>query len=198
MQPQSPNPQYEFIFKDQAQPKKSFGLPNLPSGVKITLGIVIGLFLVVILYVVLFSNKGGKSTPLMGVMGRAQEIARVSDMLQQQSKDEDTVNLAATAEISMSSDQAQLTSYLKKNHQKVNTSQLLVYKDTKTDSEVQAAAQNNTLESYYQSYLKKQLDSYHTALAEAYSTAGPNAKLILQKSNDSVETLLSLKQLKST
>lgn len=199
MPPQSPSPEYDFIYKDRPQPKKGFGLPGLglPRPVKIILGISIALIVIILFYSLLFGNKTTGSDQLVGIMGRAQEIARVSDLVQKQSKDTNTLNLATTAEISMASDQAQLTSYLKKNHQKFSSGQLLIYKDSNIDTQLQSAAQNNSVESFYISYLKKELGTYHSSLVSAFAGTGPNAKAILQSSDTSVETLLSTSQLKS-
>lgn len=200
MPPQSPSPEYDFIYKDQPQPKRGLSLPGsgLPKSVRIILGATLGLFLIIILYVVLFGNKTASSDQLVGVIGRAQEIARVSEMVQQQSKDQNTINLAATTGIALSSDKSQLSSYLIKHHQKVSANQLITYKNSNIDTQLQAASQNNSLDTFYSAYLKKQLDAYHATLASAYSTTGPNGKSILKTSNDSVETLLNTAQLKAS
>ncbi len=194
------NPDYDFILKDQQQPKKGLGLPGsgLPKTVKIIIGVVVGFFVVIVLYSVLAGHKTTNSDQLVAVMGRAQEISRVSALVQQQSKDTNTLNLAATTAISLSSDQSQLTDYLKKNHKKVSPNQLLLYKNKDTDTELQSAQQNNNLESYYVTYLKKELNTYHDNLASAFASAGQNGKAILQNSNGSVEILLSSPQLKTS
>jgi hypothetical protein len=131
-------------------------------------------------------------------MARGQEVLRVTQLTQQTLplQDPSTQALAATVYASVSSDEAQLKSYLSKSHIKVGTAALAADTDKTTDSSLQSASQNNGLDSAYVSYLKTALAKYQTDLQTAYKAAGPNGKTILKTAFDSTATLLASPQLK--
>ena len=195
----SPNPQYDFILRDPQQPKRRFGLPGMSGLPKpmIVLVALAGLLLVSIIYAVIFGgSKTSNSQQLVAVAGRAQEIARISTLVQQQSLDPNTQYLAATAQTALSSEQYQLTSYLGKHGAKVSTAQLLVYKNASTDTQLQTAKQNNALESSYASYLKTSLATYQTALKAATAGTSKTTLAILNDASTSTQVILAAPQLK--
>jgi hypothetical protein len=196
MQPKSPNDQFDFILKDSPKPKKSLSLPigNLPKPVGIAIMAVVGLVLLLLFFSLVFGSKTPSTQPLVESIGRAQDIARVSKDIQQETKDPDTKFLASTVESSLTSEQSQLTAYLKSSKYRVDPKQLLLYKDGTIDAQLVAAAQNNKLEATYISYLKTSLGAYQNSLDAAYKIASPKAKVILGEAYDSVKTLLSAPQ----
>jgi hypothetical protein len=199
MQPQSPNPNFDFMLKDQPKPKRSF-MPNLSKPLKIGLAVAGGIILLIIISSLLSGRNNGASQPIIGALARGQEILRVTALLQQpplQLRDPQTQALSATVSSSLSSDQQQLVSYLAKNHTKVNTVQLAADVNKSTDASLQSASQNNNLDSAYITYLKSNLGTYQTDIQSAYKSAGSNGKALLQKSFDSVNTILSSPQLKT-
>jgi hypothetical protein len=199
MQPQSPNPNFDFMLKDQPKPKRSF-MPNLSKPLKIGLAVTGGIILLIIISSLLSGRNNGASQPIIGALARGQEILRVTALLQQpplQLRDPQTQALSATVSSSLSSDQQQLVSYLAKNHTKVNTVQLAADVNKSTDASLQSASQNNNLDSAYITYLKSNLGTYQTDIQTAYKSAGSNGKALLQKSFDSVNTILSSPQLKT-
>jgi hypothetical protein len=199
MQPQSPNPNFDFMLKDQPKPKRSF-MPNLSKPLKIGLAVAGGIILLIIISSLLSGRNNGASQPIIGALARGQEILRVTALLQQppmQLRDPQTQALSATVSSSLSSDQQQLVSYLAKNHTKVNTVQLAADVNKSTDASLQSASQNNNLDSAYITYLKSNLGTYQTDIQTAYKSAGSNGKALLQKSFDSVNTILSSPQLKT-
>jgi hypothetical protein len=199
MQPQSPNPNFDFMLKDQPKPKRSL-MPNLSKPLKIGLAVTGGIILLIIISSLLSGRNNGASQPIIGALARGQEIVRVTALLQQpplQLRDPQTQALSATVSSSLSSDQQQLVSYLAKNHTKVNTVQLAADVNKSTDASLQSASQNNNLDSAYITYLKSNLGTYQTDIQTAYKSAGSNGKALLQKSFDSVNTILSSPQLKT-
>ena len=197
MQPQSPNPQYDFILKDPQAPKRGFNLPlfpNLPGPAKIILASVLGLFVVVILYSVIFGGKATNAQQMTDAMGRAQEINRVSKLVAQQSNDPDTQGLAATTQIAMASEQFQLNSYLKSHKIKTSPKQLTKYLNKNTDAQLQSAAQNNNIPAVYASYLKKNLGLYQAILLSANKGASKTVSAILRDAFNSTKTLLASPQ----
>jgi hypothetical protein len=199
MQPTSPDPKFDFMLKQNAKPKRGLPLPALPKPAKIILAVVGGIFVLVIISSLLSSHKSGGTQPIVNVMARGQEILRVTQLTQQTLplQDPSTQALAATVYASVSSDEAQLKSYLSKSHIKVSTAALAADTDKTTDSSLQSASQNNGLDSAYVGYLKTALAKYQTDLQTAYKVAGPNGKTILKSAFDSTTTLLASPQLKS-
>lgn len=204
MQPQeippNPNPNMDFIMNSGPAPKKGFSLPkaNLPRPVKLAIGGVVVLFIIIVLSSVLFANKSGNYQPYLSALARAQEISRVSALAQDDSQDQAVQNLAATVQTSLSSQQAQITAYLKTNKASFSPKQLAADTDKTSDNQMQTAAQNNNLAGVYQAYLKQNLALYKADLSAAYTKAGPKGKAILNSAYDSVQTLLSSPPLSSS
>ena len=197
MQPQSPNPDFDFMLKNQGQAKPKLGLPRLSKPVKIGLAVV-GAIIILIALSSIFSRGGGASTSAAGVLARGAEIQRVTAEVQQLNlQDPTTQALAGTVSSTLSSDQAQLTQYLKSNKATISKAQLAADLDKTTDAQMQSASQNNNLDQTYVNYLKDGLTKYQTDLQAAYGKAGPNGKKILKSAFDGASTLLSSQPLKS-
>jgi hypothetical protein len=198
MQPQSPDPKIDFMLKNQAPAKRGFGLPALSKPIKIMLGAILAVILLVIISSALSGHKGGATKDITAALARGQETLRVTQLTQQQLKfqDPNTQALAATVNVTLSSDQQQLLAYLSKNHTKVSKVQLASDIDKTTDTNLQSASQNNSLDSAYVSYLKDSLSKYQADLQAAYNAAGPNGKAILKSAYDGTTTLLSNPPLK--
>jgi len=200
MQPQQPqgqvgppNPNYDFIFKDGQKPKKGLSLPsmNLPKPVAITLAIVVGLVVLIIASSLLFGSKGSKYQDLTDLMNRQQEIIRVTAVALPSLSDPAAKALAATTTATMTSEQSQMTTYLKARGTKVDPKTLTKYLNKNTDSQLQVATQNNTVNTAYEAYLKSSFAVYRSSLNTAYKTAPASAKSILSSAYSSVGTLLS-------
>jgi uncharacterized protein YpmB len=195
------NPEYNFIFNGQQQSKKRFSLPGGNNFVKIAFLIVGVGFIVGILIIVASSFFGPKinTKQVTDVIARGVEITRVSDEVTQKSRDLNTANLASTTSATLSSEDNQLLSYLNKNKKKVNKKDLSLYVSKNTVAEIVSADQNNRLSEYYNSYLKKNLTDYLTAIKTAYdSTNGPTLKADLLQFSNSTKTILSTQQLATT
>src|SRR5579862_8131295 len=143
MQPQNPNPDFDFMFKDKQSSKKSL-LPslNLPKPAKIGLAIVVGLIILTVISSLLSGRNKGSTQAFIDVLARGQETQRVTQLVQQQLQlqDPQTIALAATVSSSLASDTAQITSYLSKDHIKVNSAQLAADKEPSTDASMQTAS----------------------------------------------------------
>jgi hypothetical protein len=193
------NPDYNFIFSDQ-KPRRRFSL-RLPGGnslTKLAILIITGGAVLGILIIVLSSFFGPKvnTKEITDVVARAQEITRVSDSVTVKSHDLNTANLSSTTSAALTSQQGQLTTYLKKNRKKVSPKETAIYQNKKTDDEIQSADQNNRLSEYYASYLKKNLADYQASIKTAYDTAGgPNIKSTLDDFSKSNQIILSTQQI---
>ena len=168
MQPQAPGPDYSFILQGNQKPKKRFSMPkpNLPKPIAIGLLVVILLFLLIIVYALL--TRSSSPSGLATVAARAQEISRVSALVQQQATDTNLQSLAATTQTTMNSDVAQIQNYLTSSGgKKISSGALALDKDSSVDSQVQSAAQTGSLASFYNKYLKDNVATYQTDLQTA-------------------------------
>lgn len=192
-------PQYDFILKNGENRPKKLGLKlpfsNLPKPILIGLAAVFGFFLIIILLSLLGGRGSGTSDKYLRVMARAQEIARVSDLVSAKSASSDTKSLAITVSTSLNSEQNQLGAYLKSAHLKYSSKSLAIYLNKNTDASLNAAAQNNSLDQTYFGYLKTQLSAYQSSIRTAYQSAGQAAKPILYSFLASVQTIMASPQL---
>lgn len=201
MQPTSPDPKFDFMLKNNQPAKKGLAVPRMSKPLKIGLGVIVGVFLLIIISSVLSGRNKGATQPIINAMARGQEIIRVTQLTQltQQQlplQDPTTQALAATVFSSLTSDQQQLASYLAINHTKISKVQLAIDTDKTTDSSLQSASQNNNMDGAYASYLKTNLSTYEVDLQTAYKAAGPKGKAILKSAYDGTATLLSSPLLK--
>ena len=194
--PQTPSQQFDFITQNGQPSKKGSGLPlpHLPKLDWIILGAVLGVIILVIIVSSLSGNKSGNSQNYLVALARGQEIIRVSTSIGQLTQDTPTQNLSATVQNSLTSEQAQLTSYLAGQKIKVSTVQLAADKNSNTDTQMQTASTNGNLSGVYASYLKAQLAVYETDLQQAYKNAGPKGKVILSSAYNSAQVILQSSQ----
>ena len=200
--PQNQPDQYDFILKDKPKPKKSFvpNLTNLPRSIRLAIAIVLGFIVIVILFVLVFGSRAAGNDKLIKIVAQAQEIVRVDTVAAQQNKSSSpaTLNLISTSSAILSSQQTELTQYLKNNSTKISKAKLNSYLNKNTDAQIKSASQNNNLDKVYLSYLKNRLSSYQAALQVAYKSAGKGDKVILSRDFDSIQTLLKSPQLASS
>ena len=195
----SPAPEnFDFMMKEPPKPPGRFsGLFSwMPKPAKIVLAAVGGLFVLVILYAVFFGGKTTNTDQLTSVMARAQEISRVSALVQQQAKDASTKDLATTAEAVLSSQEQGLKSYLSDRKVKVSSKKLAARLDKNTDDSLEKALQNNSYDQTYFSYLKTNLVTYQDELDATYKGSSKDLQPILSGQYQSIKTLLTAPQLK--
>jgi hypothetical protein len=199
--PQNQPNQYDFILKDKPKPKKSLvpNFTNLPRVPKLAAGIGLAVIVLIVLFVLVLGGRSTGSDKMVSAIAQAQEIVRVDAVATQQAKTaaSATQNLIATSSAVLSSQQTELTQYLKTNKVKISKTKLNASLNKNTDTQLKAASQNNNLDSVYLSYLKNQLNNYQSALQTAYKSTGKNGKTILSKDFTSIQTLLSSPQLAS-
>lgn len=207
MQPQVTIPQsdpasapekFDFMMKEPPKPpgRLSGAIAWMPKPAKIALAVVGILFVLVVFYSIFFGGKTTNTDQLIGVMARAQEISRVSALVQQQAKATNTKDLATMAEIILSSQKQELKSYLSDRKVKADPKKLASRLDKNTDSSLEKALQNNSYDQTYLSYLKVNLGDYQNSLDTAYKGSSKNLQPILSEQYQSIKTLLSAPQLK--
>lgn len=197
--PISPNPSYDFIYKDPPKPTKGglLRLPNLPRPILLLVGA--GVVLILAIIIALIASRGNSNSQgYIELMSRAQEIVRVSEVVKPLTKNTDTLSLISTAEITLSSEQSSLSSYLATNGTKVSAKNLALYLDKNSDTEIQTATQNNNLDSTYATYLKAQLNVYLGQLQSTHKITGKKGKVILDNAISSTQALLNSQQLSAS
>jgi archaellin len=196
MQPQNPDPKFDFMLKDQPPARRSL-MPNLPKPAMIAL-IVIAAIILLIVISSLLSNRGKSSTqPFINAAARAQETLRVTALAKQQLHDSQTQALAATVNAALGSDEQQIINYLANSHITASKTQLAAVLDRTADTSLQTAAQNNNLDSAYVTYLQAALTKYESDLENATKSAGPNGRKVLLSASQSTHTLLNSPPLKA-
>lgn len=185
-------------MKDQPKPPGRLGgmFTWMPKPAKIILLAVAILLVFIIVYLVLFGGKTTNSDQLISIMARAQEISRVSLLVQQQAKTADTKDLASTTETVLNSQSKELGSFLSKARVKVDPKRLVARLDKTTDTALEKALQNNSHDQTYYSYLKTNLGTYQSELQGAYASAGQQLQPILSSDFESIQTILTAPQLK--
>lgn len=188
------------MLKNQPPAKRGFPLPglNLPRPIKITIGAIAAIILLVVV-ISIFSGRGsGTAAAFASVLARGQETLRVTQDAQQlQLQDPSTQALAATVTNSLTSDQVQFKNYLSRNHISVSSGEVASDTDKSTDSSLQSALQNNSLDTAYASYIQGALTKYENDLRNAYNLAGPHGKQLLNNAYDSAQTLLTSPPIKA-
>jgi hypothetical protein len=189
---------YDFITNNQAEPARASLLPNLSNPLKLIAGIVVLTLLIAIVGAVL-GGKNNKVGNLTDVIGRAQEMSRVSALETPLLKDSGAIAVSATSQSILANDQAQLKKYASAHKIKINSKKLLTYKNASTDELLTKAASNGSLDSVYEAYLHDSLVDYMATLSAAFTNSkDAGLKSRLQSSYASVKTLLSAEPLKST
>ena len=198
MQPQSPNPDFDFMLKENQPAKRGLPLPNFSKPVKIIIAVLVAVALLIVISSVLSGRQAGQTQPFIDILARGQETLRVTSLVQQlQLQDPQTQALAATVSSALASDKQQLTDYLAKNHNKISPNALGADDDKAADANFQTADQNNNLDSTYVTYMRDALTKYENDLKAAYNSAGPNGKAILNSISVSTTTLLNSPPLKT-
>ncbi len=156
-----------------AVPKRSFSFSlGTGKGLFIRLGsILAGLILLVVIVGILISSLAPKgSTPeLIAIAERQQELIRVSKEAANQVTGEDTANFVTNLNLSLTSSQQQLISYLASHSTKINPKTLALDQDSQTDTLLASAASANNYDPALAQNLNEQLQTYETLLRSAYN-----------------------------
>lgn len=199
-QPQTPSEpaNFDFMLKQESKPKKSFGLPSGLGNPAKLLVAAVAVLVIAIVAALFFSGGESNSQQVLNLMAQNQEIVRVSQLQDQKFRDGNTKDLSATTQAVMNSQKFELGDYLGKASVKYGAPELAAKMSTKTDTDLQTAAQNNNLDDAYVSYLKTSLTAYQNSLNNTFeATKSQTLKSTLQSAYESVQTLLKSPQFKS-
>ncbi len=182
-QTSAPAQTFDFMLKDQSKPKKFFGLGGgMGAPAKILLGAT-GVLIIILAAAVFLGGGKTNSQQLLDLMAQSQEILRVTELEKQQLKDQNVLNLAATTEAVLASQQSDFSAYLTAQKIKYKPSVLATHTNEATDAQLQAAAQNNNLDDAYVIFLNNTLKTYQASLNTVFgATKGKDRELCIQVS----------------
>ena len=191
--PVGPQTGYDFIMNPETAPKKTpFGGGNsLAMRLLVILGIV---FIVMILLAVILSAVGGSSkkfdkTAMLGIAQDQTELLRLAGAGTEGAVTQSLKNFAATATLSLTTDQANFTSYINANGFAPEEEKLGMKHFVATDTQLANATSASNFEPVYRTVMDKQLATYQADLTAAYNTADEKGNPVLKSSYDSAALL---------
>jgi hypothetical protein len=160
-----------------------------------------GLLVLLILFVIIkgLLSGGGNTAALTAVAQDQQEMIHIltngagtSGSQQQAVLSSDNQNFAATAQVSLTSAQSQLLTYMKNNGKKVSTKALSSGVSPSIDQQLTTAAGNSTYDSTFKGIMQTQLKNYETAINTAYKqTSGTKGRQLLIEEYNGAQLLLT-------
>lgn len=193
-QPQSPgkpvtSSPYDFIMSSSNGPSA----PKMKSGSSKLVFLGIGGVLVVIGIVLAFVlSSGNSATPqLVSIAQQQSEIARVADLNFTELDSSSVKNFAINTNLTMQSTQTNYLKFLSSNGASVDSKSLAGGKSSQTDTTLEAAAANGTLDSATKTELVTELQAYQQTLKTAYDeTTSTVAKAEFKRLFDEAALLL--------
>jgi hypothetical protein len=196
-QPTPPQHDYSFITDPSKPPRKRL-LPGSGSLLGRVIVVSVGLLLLIIVFVVIKGLlSGGSASPaFVGIAQDQQELIHLATAAGEESGlNETNKNFAVTTQLSLTSAQTDLLTYLSKNGTKVKEKQLALKISATTDQQLSAAATSNTYNETFNTIMQTKLTEYQKDLQQVYDNkaTGKNGKELLSK--DYAAANLLLKQL---
>ncbi|HSX53469.1 MAG TPA: hypothetical protein VLF90_03845 [Patescibacteria group bacterium] len=181
---------YDFILNHSPKKPGLFGGSFKNRVIFVAAGGIV-LVIAAIIFASLLGG-GGNASALVELSEQQQELIRVSTLGEKQSgASQATQNLAITTQLAVQTDQTKTLAQLKKTGHKVKSAQLNLKKNSSTDQQLAAAAQNNGFDAAFAGDLQTQLKSYRASLQQAYkASASQSEKNILRSSFNSASYLL--------
>jgi hypothetical protein len=186
--------QYEFIM-NPAKPKRSISL--LPGGSLLSRIAIIGggLVALIILAVILssvFGNKGSNTQPMIGVAQDQTELVRVATLANSKAESEIAQRTAISVQLSVTSANQALLTYLQNNGTKTGKKQLSLKRDARTDTQLTSAIDSSNFDPVFLQIMQTQLTAYQRDLKAAYAAnPGPNGKVLLESQYKAAGMLLT-------
>ncbi|MCA9327782.1 hypothetical protein KDA14_04610 [Candidatus Saccharibacteria bacterium] len=190
--PGSNNP-YDFIVNPAPVPKKSLlTSSNGPMKLLVLIGFVAGAIILVAVVFTLIFSKSSTTPTLTTIVQEQQELIRIATQGEAKASDEATKAYAYNVDLSISTNQQQLLSYLSKHGTTVKEKELALKKDPATDKLLTNAQATSTYDSTLKKVLATQLQTYLTDIQTAFKeTSNADLKTILNKSFTAGKTLLT-------
>jgi hypothetical protein len=205
-EPQDPN-RYDFFLNPPPKPKPSL-VPSIPGVkdpfLKKILVLVGGGTLLIIIVVVLASvifGGSSNSAELIKLAQQQNEMVRVSTEATPLATQQPAKSLAISVELSLTTSQQQLLTYLKQHHQKISSNELLLSKSAATDLQLTNAKAASNYDNVFAQIIQTQLQAYtsaikqdfagtsNAALQQLFRTEYQGGTLLLTQANNAVTAL---------
>ncbi len=185
---------YDFIVNPEQLPSKR----SLPGGNSMAMRALFaagGLLILLVAFVIIKDLISGSSKLglFVTVAQDQQELIHLAtNATQQQDLSTSNQNFVATAQLSLSSSQSQIVSYLANNNMKVNPKTLSLKLNSSLDNQLTTAETAGTFNQTFQDTMKSQLDNYVGDLKQTYDqTSGKKGHALLSSEYNQAQLLLS-------
>jgi hypothetical protein len=162
-QPGQPAPNYDFIFSEP-KPARRVALPLGGGKLPRVLAVLVGVLVLFLLFAALksaFSDSSSIATYFNSIYENQQELIHLATGAGQVTTiSDDNKNVALTVELSLTSEQAQLTSYMAANHFAVNKNLANVKVSSSVDAELTAAQSAGTYDATFSQVMQSELTDY--------------------------------------
>lgn len=196
--PQAPPPPqqnpYDFIVNpNQSGPKR----PGLPGGgskfgrIAVVAGGAVLLLILLVAVKGLLSTSSIPAKSFTALAAQQQELVHLGSSGMQNAQSGSVKNFALTARLSITTQQADLFTYLSNNGVKLSKKDLAKTLDTQLDAQLTSAASASNFDSTYTSIMKTELTNYQHSLQQTYNqTKGPKGRAMLSNDYDAAQLLL--------
>jgi hypothetical protein len=191
--------EFEFITNPNKPGRRGLGLGNSTAQrLLVVLGGVFVLVIIVVIIAKLLSHTTNALPALTAVGEQQQELIHLTGSTEGTSSGSgsaptlstDHQNVQATIQLVLTSNQTQLLTYLSSNHYKVKTALVTGYANSSLDQQLTAAATNGSYDATFASIIQSQLNSYETALKQAYlQVTGPKGRAMLNSDYSQAQLL---------
>lgn len=164
--------------------------------IAIVTGGFILLFTLLIVALSLFTGGGGNKDSLLVVAQQQQETARVAGLITETSENPAVKNIAISTQVSLASDQQELTGLLGTQGMTFKEDELTLGNNPETDTELTTAQSAGLYDKSAIEILKVHLQTYQSAINNAYA-ANDNQDIQQALESDFQSAELLLKELES-
>lgn len=189
---------YDFIMNPGTPaPKKIVPtIPNNKNGFIIKLALIIGGAIVLIIGLMIGSSLLSKdttgTTDLTAIAQTQNELVRVTVDGTSNARDQAVRNFAVNSNLSLSTQQVKLLSYLGSKGTKLNSKQLKLKENDNTTKQLLQAKQTSTYDAAFLQIMQTSLDSYANDLQKLYQTASSaTVKSLLKADYEQTQLLKS-------
>ncbi|MDB5170929.1 MAG: hypothetical protein JWO35_623 [Candidatus Saccharibacteria bacterium] len=184
---------YAFITNPD-KPVRKQSLPGSNSPVIRALVVSGGLLILIILFVIVKGLlSGGSALPAYESIAQDQQsmIHLATNATQEKTLSGTNQNFAITAQLSLTSDQSSIISYLATNGTKVDAKKLGIKVSPVLDKQLTDAAAASNYDRTFAQIMKTKLTNYEQALQQTYTkTKGPKGRELLSNQYKSAQLLV--------
>ncbi|HEY5153035.1 MAG TPA: hypothetical protein VII55_03600, partial [Candidatus Saccharimonadales bacterium] len=184
------------------EPVRSRSPLSLPGGSSVAVRALVvagGLMVLLVIFLIVKGLFGGGAnlTSFVGIVQDQQELLHLTGSAGQhqgqvQPLSTSNQNFAATAQLSLTSSQAALVTYLSGNGQKIKTKELNLKVSTTIDTQLTNATAAGTYDQTFQTIMQSQLTGYMNDLKQTYKqTNGKRGHVLLNTDYEQAKLLLT-------